>query len=281
MELKRLIYLVLITVLTCTSYRSAYSQEFKELLRAGVNENNNQIGIEYLTKAINLNPNCAECYRSRAFKKNSEEIADYLGAIEDFKTSIRLSHEYPLIDKVYVGIAFSYQSIGNREQAISYYTKAIGELHDLFVQSQLHLIEPYDNRMCLYFKERGVLKFELEDFRGAVIDFDNAIKFLGKCSFPSDTKLKNLKSFALGSLGRFTEVKQIMEIAIDNFVPKESWNWDTQRFEANYRDKAESMYLLGLALVELGYTEEGCGQLSSSGELGYHQAYETIRDRCK
>ncbi|MEI0488992.1 tetratricopeptide repeat protein [Brachyspira pulli] len=119
--------------------------------------------IEYLNKAIELNPYFSNAYVYRGMvyyqlEKYSEALKDYNKAIY-----IDFNNEY-----AYTNRGLIKEKLGDYQAALEDYNKAI-ELNK-------NNIEAYTNR--------GLIKEKLEDYQGAIEDYDKAIELK-----PQDSKL--------------------------------------------------------------------------------------------
>ncbi len=114
-----------------------------------------QNSIKYLTRAIDLNPNDASKYSSRASRR--EELKDVKGAIEDYTKAIELDPNYA---DYYDNIADLKIELEDYKGAILDYNKAI-------------LISP--NESYLY-NSRGLCKFNINNYIGAITDYSKAIQ---------------------------------------------------------------------------------------------------------
>lgn len=106
---------------------------------------------------------------------------------------------------------------------------------------------------------RGVCKFNLEDFRGAILDFDSYLVYEQE-----DYRPHYFKGMANYNLYNF-------EKAIDAF---------TKCIELEPNDM-EFFYLRGISYLNNNMINEGCLDLSRAGELGHSDAYNIIKDYCK
>ncbi|MDR2424686.1 MAG: tetratricopeptide repeat protein [Prevotellaceae bacterium] len=109
--------------------------------------------IEYLSKAIELDPNKAAIYGLRGEAKY--KLSDYSGAIEDFSKAIELG----------LNEANTYNNRGNAKYELSDYSGAIEDL------SKAIELDPNDARA---YYNRGNAKYELSDYSGAIEDFSKA-----------------------------------------------------------------------------------------------------------
>ena len=108
------------------------------------------------------------------------------------------------------------------------------------------------------FKERGKLKALMEDYRGSIDDFNQAIAL--DSTFSDALYNRGLSYLQLGD----------NQDAVSDFSQVISWN--PKDYEAYFQR--------GRALIALDKKAEGCKDLSKSAELGNFDAYETIKEKC-
>ena len=106
---------------------------------------------------------------------------------------------------------------------------------------------------------RGYAKVQLEDYRGAMEDFSNAIELDSK-----DTLAYNNRGFTKYKLEDFYGAVKDYNKAIE--------------LNASY---AKAYFYRGLVKIILNQKDIGCLDLSKAGELGFENAYEMIKKLCK
>lgn len=146
-------------------------------------------GIAEFDKAIEINPNYSEAYGfrgtikshkddeagalsdySKAIELDSsnfgnyfnrawllESSGDYRGALKDCFKSIELNPE--VLEGIYLVIAHCKFNLGEQEEALKYCDKYIESTSDFYG-----------------YREKGILKFKMKDFKGALEDFTLALK---------------------------------------------------------------------------------------------------------
>lgn len=130
------------------------------------------------TKAIELNPDCAELYMKRAIAKG--ESQDYRGAIADYTQVIKLDHNN------FYDNAYSYR--GTAKEILQDYNGAIAD----FTKA----IEVNPNAGV--YLSRGNSKFRLQDYNGAITDFTKAIEI--DSSFATPYYARGISKITLGQL---------------------------------------------------------------------------------
>ena len=113
--------------------------------------------IVEFTRTISLSPKTAEAYYNRGIAKKS--LNDHRGSIDDNTQAISINPKYW---DAYVGRGNSRLGLANAEHtrlAIQDFTKAIEN-------------EP---SVSAYFN-RGVAKYNLKDYKGAILDFEKTLK---------------------------------------------------------------------------------------------------------
>ncbi len=120
---------------------------------------------------------------------------------------------------------------------------------------------------------RGEIKLKLEDYRGAILDLDKAIKFkpgeitafnVGEYSFvpPNEYENRGIAKFKLADYkGAISDLNKVL----DDFFGSEN---------------CQCLYYRGLAKIKLGQKDSGCLDLSNSGEKGCSFAYDAIKTYC-
>ncbi len=227
----------------------------------------------YYSAAIKINPNDDFYYWSRASIK-SDFYADYIGAIQDLNKAINLNpREYsyyyssrgdaknhlgdylgaiqdyeraiyvnPLDDFSYYSRGEAKEKIGDHAAAMLDYNKAI-------------TINP---KQEVYYLGRGLLKIDLGNYFEAILDFTYAISLN-----PCDMKFR-FRGFAKLIMGD-------NQGAINDYSRAVEINpWDG----VNY-------YYRGISRIANGDIYLGCLDLSKAGELGYADAYDEIRRKCR
>lgn len=231
-----------IGILLCLLFHSSlfviYSQntKFEADGDRAFESNDFEKAISYYSSSLETDISDDYTYFLRGLAKYNKE--DYLGSILDFTKSIQLTNEVDRTD--FWSYNERYSKIGN-----NYVLSKNG--------SSLQF-----RYFHIYFY-RGQAKYFLEDYRGAIVDFDNFISYdnqessvyilRGICNF-------NLNSF-INSINDFTKAIEI----------------DTQ--------SATSYYYRGISYLNIDQVDNGCLDLSRAGELGQEDAYRLIKEACK
>ena len=227
---------------------------------------------KYLTKAIELNPNKVDYFKSRA--EVNERLYNYRGAVEDYSKAIELN---PTKSWYFSSRASAKEKSKNYIGAIEDYTEAI------------ELDPAYSD----YYSKRAQSKGELNDYRGAIDDYAKAIE-LNPHSFYFNYRAQakfNLKDYR-GAIADYTKA-----ILLD---PSDSWEYYSRRGVAKYiigdfqgaiADYNKSIlqnsrfgwcYLnRGNAKLKIKDKKGACKDFSLAGELGVDSAYEKINENCK
>lgn len=117
-------------------------------------------------------------------------------------------------------------------------------------------LDPNDE--IAYFK-RGIIKLDLEDFRGAIADFCKSIEI--KPGYSEAIEYRGLAKYKIKDyLGAVTDNNKAIEF--DPFNAK------------NYYQKGL------IEVLNLNLKENGCLNLSKVGELGFQDAYIEIKKIC-
>ena len=164
---------------------------------------------------------------------------------------------------------YYYGGILKREQnyyhyAIKDFTKALS-----FKKEEL----PYDDFIIMGI--RGEMKFQIDDYYGAINDLSFAITLI-KSRISQVTNLKkmsyeaDLYAFILKRGKSYFMIKKFKDALID--------------FTEIIKDNpscGECFFLRGITYLSMNQKENGCIDLSTAGSLGYEKAYEAINEFCK
>lgn len=184
-------------------------------------------GIQRLTDYLNSDAHLESEYTKNDFIERGEKkvkVADYKGAMSDFTKAV---------DLPYISNTFN---SSDRRKTEQYYKK---------IQSFAHF-------------SRGVLKLKLEDFRGAIQDFNSAINL-----YKLDANYYKYRGVANFNLDNFSGALLDFDSGI------EITGQDGQLFL--YR---------GDTRIQLGHKDKGCQDLSKAGELGEMESYKLIKKNC-
>lgn len=148
------------------------------------------------------------------------------------------------------------------------YIKAIQDLTRFLNMDKGHT---YSTAEAIYY--RGYYKTQLQDYRGAIKDFDAAVEMYlpsatGKTPNPQHVQ-KLIEVYIVRGIAKSQLKKYDEAIADYNLVLKLNPQYATA-----YRLKA-------LDEIKKGDIEQGCLDLSRAGELGSSEAYNDIKQFCK
>jgi len=150
--------------------------------------------------------------------------------------------------------------------------------------------------------DRGNDRLDRQDYRGAIANFSRAIEINPRYEdayFNRGVAKINLYDY-YGAIADFKKVTEINPrnadayfrmgalkylITYSNFLEKmeglnESIRDLTKAIEINPKF-ARAFYFRGLVKIERNQQQSGCLDLSRAGELGYEDAYDEIRWRCR
>jgi clan AA aspartic protease (TIGR02281 family) len=229
--------------------------------------------IEDYNIAIKLEKNELELegsYYYRALCKNA--LKDYQGAIEDFTNSNGYSDAIYLRGKAklkmddYQGAIadFSQELIKDSiNDANAARTPAVtGSKYKKDDRTDLKLNSLGKNtaseRINLLYCYRGLCKRSLNDYRGALSDFNKAIKIDAKDDWAL-TNRASTKALIKDYKGAIADLNLAITYNAEN---------------------AEAYYIRGLIKILLKQKDSGCLDYSKAGELGYSEAYEKIKEDC-
>jgi len=172
-----------------------------------------------------------------------KNIMDYYGISGLLSYWYLKTHERDAVDQYHVASILS---------TLKYYREAIVEYSNSLRDNDI-----YPSKDILY-GERGICKLELEDYYGAIEDFNNSIE------------LDNSNVSYIMGRGRSFAILSQFPNAINDF---------SQVLEID-PDKGAAYYYRGLCKHSLGQKKNGCLDLSRAGELGRLEAYEQIKTLC-
>lgn len=112
---------------------------------------------------------------------------------------------------------------------------------------------------------RGDAKCKLKDYRGAISDYDIAIEI-------DTNRINNLES------SNGYEARGYAKVMLDDF--ENAKNDFTKSIEIS-PESSQSYYLRGYCEISMENKDSGCLDLSKAGELGHSNAYKMIEKYCK
>lgn len=178
------------------------------------------------------------------FRGNAKSyLEDYDGAIKDF---LQIQILDPENKTAYYRIGILYKLQGKHFEAIKFFNLAL----------EFNYTPLSD---CYY--QRGVAKSNLNDSRGAIMDFTKALEYnpnLPECYYRRGVEKLHLED-------RKGAILDITKYIV------QSPNGESIKFAYSQR---------GLAKIGLNQKESGCLDFSKSGELGYEDAYDLIKEFC-
>jgi len=192
------------------------------------------------------------CYSYKdEFKYDQAEFLEVIYSIQD-KGMVNSMDDYVAKHDLavrYYNDGKAQSEMGNREQAIVYYTKAINNypLEDKFMIS-----EAYYNR--------ALNKRYLNDFKGAIKDYTGAIRFR-----PDYYKAYNNRGFAKLQIEDYLG-------AIEDFT-------NTIKYD-NYNTEFTQMALGNRGVAKIALGQPGCADLRKAIELGNSKVVQIYRENC-
>jgi tetratricopeptide (TPR) repeat protein len=245
----------LLFILLVLSSCNLFCQTAQEWLERGITRHDNgqyyEEAILDFNRAIELEPKLAKAYFWRGMSKYN--LGYSKDAIVDFNKAIELK---PNEAKFYSARGLAKQPFkdGDYTGAIADFTTAIG-------------LDPKENS---YYSNRGYAKYRMQDYGGAMGDFNNAIKlkdamrlsnvWYSTLDLSSEYSSRGDVKFQLGDYrGAIADyTKSIEESPWFLFVFE-------RRAKANYK---------------LGDLNNACLDWSKAGELGSSNAYDSIKKYC-
>lgn len=143
------------------------------------------------------------------------------------------------------------------------------------------------------FKKRGTMKYNIEDFIGAVKDYTKSLEMNpnAKIVYYNRGSAKISLGDYYGAIDDFTnELKINPEYALAFYnrawAKAELKNYKSAIKDYNNAIRIDSKLAIayfnrGVSKILSGKKDDGCIDISKSGELGYEKAYEYIKTLCK
>ena len=247
---------------------NCFSQSLSECIKSAVESESigeYEISLKSWDKSIEIDTtDCGWLYYRRSEVK--WRMNDLKGAIEDNLYAIdrNLNCDLNLSDDFDVGYGEGAIDMPSKRSLLFEVAKYQIRIED-YSNAMLNLNKVINDKtefieLWNVFMERGHLKSLLNDYRGAISDFDLALKYNPKAtiiySYRGYSKLK-LKDY-LGSINDYTKAIQV-----------------------NPNDSPNAYYNRGLARIYSKQIELGCKDLSKAGEQGDLDAYEIIKEYCQ
>lgn len=228
---------ILLCFLIYQSLSVIYSQNIKYEADGdrAFESNDFEKAISYYSNSLEADGNDDYTYFLRGLAKYNKE--DYLGSILDFTKSIQLTNDIDRTD--FWSYKERYSKIGNN-----------------YVLSENGFSLQY-KYFHIYFY-RGQAKYLLEDYRGAIVDFDSYISYNNQ-----ETSVYILRGICNFNLNSFSN-------SINDF---------TKAIELDSQSKT-SFYYRGISYLNIEIIDKGCLDLSRAGELGEIDAYRLIKEAC-
>lgn len=170
--------------------------------------------------------------------------------------------------------------------AIADYSKVI-ELDDASTE-----MSNYYHYKCYH--QRGFAKyFYLKDYKGAIADFNEAIKINPDCESVVFMNRGDAKNELQDYRGAILDYSKAIEIDPNNYnyyYMRGNSKYDLKDYSGALSDYSTAIEIIpsfsplyynrGLCKIYLGQKDSGCLDLSKAGELGNSKAYETIKELC-
>lgn len=235
---------------------------------AGFPMNRTELAIQILDSLIIKNP-IIPYYEKRAFFKT--EIGDFKGALSDYNYVFENTKEPS--GSLYWSIAWCNSKLGNYFESIQSYNKVIE------IRKKQYKENPKYVNLDKAYMNRGNCKIELKDYRGALMDFNNAILVCDNAPYPSISDLYNCKGKAQVLLKEYDKALITLNKSIE-LNQNDVLSNKTGRLDVDNSTLAESYYYRGIAYFYLKDLENACKDWSKAGELGAKHAYKDIQKHC-
>jgi len=230
-----------------SNFAVAYFKRGKELLLLSEDLNK---AMEDLNKAIGLDSSISEAYHFRAYGKL--QLNDTDGALHEYNKAIEICKEF---DFHYY---FALLERGELKTELKDDFHAISD-YNIVIRKYLHESE---SKFGYLWKNatlgRAKSKYNLKDYRGAIMDLDTLIIVHPEFS----------DAFAMRARVLWHNKR------IDNAIT------DLNKAIELDNKNAFAFYLRGMIKIDIGQKESGCLDLSKAGELGFEDAYRIIKSYC-
>ncbi len=280
-------YFNALKVLQCVSYQD-YVEQSAIIQNIGISYfleyGSNDIGrkkskeVELLIwdSLVKANP-INRYFEERGDMRSDGFIEDYQGALSDYMVVYDRNKKSKDVLWTYASllwkIAFCNFRLENYFEALQFYSRVI----------ELKLKEkdnPFSEELCKLYNVRAECKLNLEDYRGAIKDYQLAISVHSKDRpFPRLLSLYN--SLARARLLLSDYQNAILDLSKGITVSNDGELSYLNGEKIPDDDLAYTYYLLGFAKNNLKNKEGACKAWSKAGELGYKDAYELIQQHCK
>lgn len=203
------------------------------------------------TKLVLLRGNADDFYQRGEIRTDLEKFSS---ALLDYNRALELSfnHDNP---KILQSIAFCHKAAGQYFEAIQSFNK---------------ILSTSDQKGNVIYN-RGICKLELQDYRGAITDFDLAIisQNVPLSGYPYKPQILMQKARATIALKDYASAANYLVVVIKSTGPE------------NDEFKSGAYNLLGIARYYLKQKEMACANWSKAGSLGSREAYDNIKAFCK
>jgi tetratricopeptide (TPR) repeat protein len=168
---------IILTIIYCfiTTISAQSSSDYHKKGEEKDKKGNFKGAIKQYQKALDLDPNNVEILEKIVFAKSN--TGQYSSAIDNLNTLIELK---PQSSKYYFFRGFFHFNLKNYNAAILNYTKAI--------ESQEDKISDFN-----IYSERGLCKMRLNDYTGAIIDFNQSLSIYNDPAIIKNKKEAEIK----------------------------------------------------------------------------------------
>lgn len=275
--MKKATFLIAMMSITLISCGPSAKDHYEKGNIASFSEDYKTAIAEY-DKAIEMEPTNAEYFHSRGLAKYAN--GKFNEAIEDFNKTLELNYFDETAVLIERGKAKAF--LDNHKEAIADFNKVIEidpENSSAYLNraiSKSYLSDDYTDQINDYNKaieidpdygrayyNRGLLKIDTADYKGALEDFDTAVK----------------KDFKLAYFGRGKvkyELKQYQEALLDfNHILFLSLSVEESK------TKGEIYLYRGMTNIHLNKLDEACTDFKMAKKFGDEEADEYLNEYCK
>lgn len=284
--MKNIVYLFFSILLVLSGCKEKTAIEYFESGNSKGQLKDYKGAIDEYTKAIRADSKYAEAYYMRGKASHEYAISE---------KDVKLTEDFLAKANADIDIAIEI----NPKFINAYKTRAQYKLNmvsnDIKAMVDYNIILELDPKDVEYYKLRGKLKGDvllLRDFRGAIEDYSKAIEInpndVDAYYWRAENKL-TLNDFK-GAVEDYTKIIKLnsdngfyyrirgeAKFKMNNF--KGAIEDYTKAIDRDSKDNA-AYYDRGLANIKLGQKDNGCMDLSKSGELGNENAYTAIQKYC-
>lgn len=208
--------------------------------------------------------------------KEKQEKYDYKGSIKEFESALLID---PKSSKAYFEIGWSKYFERDYHGAYSAYSSAIY----------------FDPNYGLAFYYRGMISWEIfKNLTAAIADISKAVELSPHKTGNDYFTLAKLKYELIdfrGSISMINTAIELSKVSTEYYLHRGKCNFNLKDFKSAIADfeyvisrlprNGEAFFYLGKTHILMGKRDQGCQELSRSGEIGFAEAYNEIKSSCQ